>query len=199
PVTLKLALQLLHNELADIERRRSPRRWGIADVDNTLHLLDHEVVYHRAIGSNSLGADTSMGRFQVFGVNLRDETLQGLHERRFVERTPHFAQTRLPVFGSHLHETRVGQRFQHIAELDLELVIPLTRKGQYSIRATSDPAVDHTGKMHAQEGEIGVWDRVDEIAAEVMRLRLDFIVFTPEGHNLDGGLLAAQGRHTVRV
>src|SRR5262249_865932 len=199
PVSLKLPLQLLHNELADIERGGGPWRWGITDVDDAVHLLDQEVVYHRAIRRNGLGADASVGRFQVFSPDLRDEPLQGLYQRRFVERTPHFTQTCLPVSGRHLQETRVGEGFERITELEIELVIPFTGKGQHRVRTTFHPTVDHAGKMDTQEGEIGVWDRVDEIAAEVLRLGLDFIVFAAKGDNLNFGLLATQSGHTVRL
>ncbi len=53
--------------------------------------------------------------------------------------------------------------------------------------------------MHAEEGKVWIGHRIDEIAAEMLRLRFDFIVFTAEGDNLDFGLLPTQSGDAIRV
>src|SRR5262249_27793685 len=140
-----------------------------------------------------------MGRLQVFGTNLRHEALQGLEEWRFVKRAPHFAQTRLPVFRRHLPEPRIRQRFQQIPGVDVELLIAFTREGEHRIGATLHPPADHAGKMHTEEGKVRVGYRIDEIAAEMLCLWLDSVVFAAEGDNLDFGLLPTQRSDAIRV
>lgn len=72
-------------------------------------------------------------------------------------------------------------------------------KGQHGIRARLDAAVDHAGEVDSEEGESRVGHRIDEVLHERMALGYEFIVFPPEGYDLESRVNATPARDPVAL
>ena len=78
-------------------------------------------------------------------------------------------------------------------------VIALAREGEDRVRPRLDVAVDGAGEVHAEEGELGVGHRVDEVPDEGPALLLQHVVLAAEGNDPDLGVDAHQRRDAVGV
>ena len=129
---------------------------------------------------------------------LRNEPLAGRDEGPLGKVPVHLGRPGAPVLARHPPEPRVAQGLGEVADLEGRPAVALARQGQHRVgpepyRVVADPP----GEVHAEERELGVRDRVDEVPGQVAPLGPKLPVIAAEGH--DARLLrgARQPRHPV--
>ena len=116
--------------------------------------------------------------------DLRDQALQRAGKGRFTQGTPDFVRRHGPVLRHHSQEARVGEDLGEIREIDIRPGVTLARQSQHGIRPALHATGNHPGEMHAQEREIGIRHRIDEVAAQFRGVGRQFEILTAERHDL---------------
>jgi hypothetical protein len=146
-----------------------------------------------------LGPDASRCRKQIGSLDLGDQTLQASDEGFFAEGTPEFIQSLLPMSGSHAKETRIGQAFEQVSQVDFGFGVAFTGESENCIWSAFDATLNHPREVDPEKRKSGVGDRIDQTAAEVFRLWLQLIVFPAEGDDEALGSVARGFGHSVAV
>ena len=111
--------------------------------------------------------------------------LAALPEVRGLEqRAGQLGAHRFAVAREHPPEPGEEQVLRDVAQVDGELPISLARQAEHGVRAHRHAAVDHAREMDAEEGEVGVRDRIDQAPDDVVLLARQSVVLAAEGDDL---------------
>src|SRR5690606_22930951 len=84
-----------------------------------------------------------------------------------------------------------------VLPVDAELAIALPGESENRVRADSDGAVDGGAQVHAEKGQIGIRDGVDEMADDVLAGGGKLVVLAAERHDRSIGADAGEAGQTV--
>src|SRR6266478_2147479 len=185
------------NKTPNLERSGRGRRRRVADMNRIFSLHDQKVVHELPGRRQRLGSDTGLGRNQVSIGDLGDQPLKTFQKRAFTEGAGHFPDPILIVLSRQPPESRKGESLKQISPVYVGLVIALSLEGKHRIWSSVNRTVDHPGKMHTQEGEIGVWDRIDQCLHQMTLVRNQLVILTSEWNDLHARIEATEAGHAI--
>ena len=121
------------------------------------------------------------------------------HKRPLAEAAPHFSHSGAPVFRRHPQKAGIRQRVGQIAQRNISLAVTFAGKRQHGVRAALNAAVNHPREVHAQKWKTRIGHRINQIAAQMLRLGLQIKIFAAKRNNFRIDLLPAQFRHAIRM
>src|ERR1017187_1595061 len=177
--------QARHDLFADRERRGGARARRVQDVHGVGLLDEVEILHQFALRGDGLGAYAGAARIEIRCVDLRDQALQRLGEQALAERAFDFLPTHACVTRQKVPQTRIGNSVEQIARIDIRLAVTFAREGEHSVRTCFNAAVNQTGEVHAEEGELRIGHGVDQVAHERLAVRLDLVILAAEWSDAD--------------
>ena len=140
-------------------------------MNHPLGLLDDEVVHELAVRADRLGPHAGAGPDEVRQPHLRHQPPQRPPERPLAQRSVQLAEPGPPEPRGHPPEPAVAGQLPQVAAAHVGQPVALAAERQHGVRPALDAAADHPREVDAQERQPRVGDRVDEVAAEVLRGR----------------------------
>src|ERR1017187_2012207 len=177
--------QARHDLFADRERRGGARARRVQDVHGVGLLDEVEILHQFALRGDGLGAYAGAARIEIRCVDLRDQALQRLGEQALAERAFDFLPTHACVTRQKVPQARIGNSVEQIARIDIRLAVTFAREGEHSVRTCFNAAVNQTGEVHAEEGELRIGHGVDQVAHERLAVRLDLVILAAEWSDAD--------------
>ena len=174
-------------------------RRGVADVEDVPVSADVEIIEQPAVAVAGLGADAGAAGLEVGGGDFGDETLKGLDEGAFAERSFEFAETGSPVFAGDDSEAGPKEGFERVPQVELGLAVGFTAQGEHGVGSAFDAALDHAGEMDSEKGKGRIGYRIDEIANEAAGMGFENVVFASEGCDAQGQVRVGLPGETVGV
>ena len=112
-----------------------------------------EIVDQLAVPAQRLGAYAGMGWQQAVIRKIGNELSEARQEALFGHRSCRFVQPGPPVAPPQSPQARPADTVHDVAGIDLQLGVALTGQCEDRVRAGVDRSVDHSGEVHAEEGE----------------------------------------------
>ena len=107
--------------------------------------------------------------------------------------------TGFPVLCGEPQEAGIRERFGQIAEVDIRLPVAFASECQHCIRTTLDSTFDHSRKVDSEERKTRVRHRINQSAAEMMHVGVEFKVLAAERDDLLLRILPAKACGAVTV
>src|SRR5215469_7345123 len=167
----------------DGERGGGGGRRDVVEMEHVAGGAELEVVDHRSIGAQRLGAYSGAVANQISFLDFGQQLLHGPDEGAFVERAIELSHCVAPVFGGHVPEPGIGEGFDGVAQAEVGETITFALEGEHGVRAGIEAAGDAAREVRAQERELRVGHRINETPHQVVLLRDDVVVLTAEGHD----------------
>ena len=164
--------QSIHDGLANVQRRRGGGGGGVANVHDVVGVLDQEVIRETTVRGHGLSPYAGGGGLEVLGLDFGNEAPKGFHERCLVVGSPHFAESHLPVFAGHSNESGVGEGLEEVAQVEVELAVGFPAEGEHGVGPALYVTVNHAREVYAEEGELRIRHRIDQVSAKAFSLFL---------------------------
>jgi hypothetical protein len=166
-------------------------------VQHTASLADPEVVQQGAIRGNRLRPDPRAVPHEVRRPQVGHQAAQGRRECATAGRAAQLDNAHSPVLAREASEADVAQAFGGVARREAEPVVPLALQREDRIGAGLDTTPDHAREVRAEEREVRIGDRVDQVAYEPLPFRRQPEILAAERHDGQSRLDAAQPRDAV--
>src|SRR5262249_5120808 len=127
-----------------------------------------------AVRGHGLGAHAGAAVFEVLFANVRHELLQGFAEKLFAEGTAKFIEAHAFVFADKAPESRKREGVHKVGEIEISLAITFAGKGEHSVGAGFDAAVNQTREVDAQKRKLRIGHRVNQMPHQTLARGLDF-------------------------
>ncbi len=183
PIGPTLPFDAVGDDPGDRERRGRARRRRVADVDDPVGLVEHEVVEQRPVGRERLRADAGRPGQDVRDLEPRQELAGRRDEAARREVAHHLAGAHPPVLPRQPPECRRADRLPQVAKGKVAAPVALAGERQHGVRAQPDLAVGTNGRVDAEERELRVRHGIDEAPHQMAALGLQHEVVAAERHD----------------
>src|SRR5881397_3063070 len=106
-----------------------------------------EVIQKISARIHSLCPNTGSTWPEILCFEVRQQPLQGRHERIFIERAPELSSAGFPISPGHFPESRITQRVCRIHQTEIGLAVTLPLESEHGVRARFHSSGDHAGKV----------------------------------------------------
>src|SRR3989338_152796 len=139
-------------------------------------LLDDEIIEQGAGSRDRLGANAGPSRHQILGLDLGEQASKRLDKGGLAERAVHLSESSPPVFSRHCPEPPEQEDLPGVREVEIGLLISLSRQCEYRVRSGLHLAVNRAREMDAQEGKARIGHGIDEATDQASSLGNDHVV-----------------------
>src|SRR5271165_2556227 len=177
-------------------RRRTGR---VENMQGALLPYEIEILHEITVGRQSLGTHACATGSKILLADCRHQPLQRLAEQFSAERALQFVPAHGRVAHEELPEALVCEGFDRVAQREISLAISFTRKREYCIGSGLDAAMNEAREVYAEERELRIGHRVNEIVDEMLAFRLELVVLPAKGNDLCLIPRTSHAAHTVAM